>query len=361
MPSPDRSEEPSRNRAVATLGLSPEADASAVRSAFFRKLAAFDFAPPEDWCAAAVRLGAALPLTQSVVEALAEYEWADVEGFLAEYWALSPDARTERWKELDGRCRDRECRAALNRVKEGLSSLARAHNDAAIDEMAEFVRGVYVLPPRESAARRMEWCAVKSDRGSAEALRHAFRRADPEMARLVPELIHEVFSADRIPDDAATEDREALAEREAEDLRRALNTYERASKNAYANSEPRRVNRGVWIAVWVVFVGSLIFVASSGSKNRPASTDHFTARPDSEYSPGLYQRPSQWPKFSEEKSDPLLEASIERNPAKRFTTEQVRQFLAYDPKSGKPEPPDYRLWLYSWGIYKPRSTSPTRK
>src|SRR3978361_2082340 len=103
-----------RNRAAAILGVPSDSDADGVRAAFLQKLAAYDFTPPEEWNAAAVRLGAdRLP---SVIDCSAEYERADVAEFLASYWSLPPERRTARWNALDGRCRDGEVRAALSRV-----------------------------------------------------------------------------------------------------------------------------------------------------------------------------------------------------------------------------------------------------
>jgi hypothetical protein len=352
MPLPDRPAEPSRKLAAATLGIAADADAPTVRAAFFRKLAAFDFAPPEDWNAAATRLGAPLPRSAAAVEAQAGFEMADVREFLAEYWNLPPEERKSRWVELDGRCRHAEACAALKRVKEGTEVAVRAHVDALVDDIARLAYELYPLPPHERAICRRVWCARLNQVEDSATVGDRFRAAYPDLANLVPELIEVLCSGVGVPRAVEALDRETLSRLKAEAEWKARQPV----YLPHAGASPRlrkALLLGCLLALGLFAVAALWMASAPRARrnNTPAST------------PTLGES-QPWNSQSTQQADErkrLIDSIIATRPLKSFTSEEIRRFKEYDPQSGRPEPPNYKLWRNIERLDKPRSTSPTKR
>lgn len=140
--------EPSRTPAAAALGVAPGADPATARAAFLKLVAAADFVPSEQALAAVTRLGGAdVPLSADADVAFTAYEQADVDAFVTQYWALPPADRQAGWEALERRCRDGDVRRTLSRLKGGLGVVVVEHPDADVNDLARFVREIYLLPP----------------------------------------------------------------------------------------------------------------------------------------------------------------------------------------------------------------------
>jgi hypothetical protein len=144
-------------RAAAALDVPPDAGASAARAAFLRRLAAEGFIPPESVVAAVnVLAGTACPVTPAAVDGPTGPD-AEVEEFVRAYWSLAPAARRARWETLFAGNRNGSTRAVLRRLEAGLDVVVFPHADTIAEEIADLVRELFLLPPRERSLRRATW------------------------------------------------------------------------------------------------------------------------------------------------------------------------------------------------------------
>ncbi|MBN9523617.1 hypothetical protein J0H58_34750 [bacterium] len=161
------------------------------RTAFLHALPGHGFVPPEADVAA---LGApALPVTPA--QAALRFE-AEARRFAAEFWALDPAARAERWNALAARATGGAA-VWLRELKPGLKVVPLGHTDPRVAEVAGVVRRLFVLRPRVRADCRVRWLADEAAR-LPQLVRGArgLLRDDLPLARLEPSLFDWLNSGD---------------------------------------------------------------------------------------------------------------------------------------------------------------------
>jgi hypothetical protein len=151
------------------------------RAAFLRALPAHGFAPPAADVAAVE--GCATPAGDA-----ADRFAAEVRAFAAGFWSLTPTDRAAKWRELSARPVG-PAAAWLAELAPGLDAIRVPQRDPAAAEVAAFARELFVLPPRERAARRVEWLTTgAADFRRRKAVGRVAVRTDPWLARLEPRL-----------------------------------------------------------------------------------------------------------------------------------------------------------------------------
>ena len=339
-----------------------DAGPEAARSAFLKRLASLDFAPPETWNAAAVRLGTArLPLSPDAVDALVEFEKADVSEFVGRYWELSPEDRTARWGELNARCRDPEVQETLDRLREGLSLEVGVPADPLSGEAAGFVREMFLLPPREAGLRRLAWWAERAENRYPDDLGSAFERLDVATQNLVPQLAGDMLRAEEMPRKVAEMTPQQRVQLEAEVSRKAQRKQGREATRVLpesASSSWSWQHWGVLLFLASAFIRGCMALSGSGSSSSVYPTKLY-------YSPTNHAVPTRRGALTSEQIRAFTEFKrVEhdlnqtappqywewRDFSYRFTPFVLRAFREYDPKSGRPEPEHYRLWRRSEGL-----------
>lgn len=158
--------EPSARRAAKELKVPANADGTAARAAFLKRLPADEFLPPETSIAALHRLnGSPLPLTPQARDHLHFYEQRDLKQFLAKFWSLTPVDRNKRWQSLHARCTSEQVARWLTHLQPALDDNVPEPADPADVELLLLARELLLLTPRKRAARRAEWLAANSDIG----------------------------------------------------------------------------------------------------------------------------------------------------------------------------------------------------
>ncbi len=338
--------EPSQNLAATALGVPFDADPDAVRAAVLKKLAGVQYVPPEEWLAAVNLLnGVSVPLTPEAMMVLAEYEKADVDKFLLEYWVLPPAERQQRWTALDKRCHDADNRDTLFRLKDGLKVNVKFHSNLTMQTMAEFIREIYLLPLRSRAIRRMEWCVdqpretisnAKADpfpqvdpetsvasviTVAQPSIANQFQRVDPEMASLEPTLIKYLQSPKTAPTEV-----ESLSPKSLELLvakKESVMQMEQPRPVAEPSWYMRKLSLYFW--PWIaIFVVSILSRACSGTNN--SSSRAVPSHPD----------------FVRQKVNRDMDGY--RRDLERLTPQQFTDLLRHVPNSGKPPPLYYLSW-----------------
>ncbi|QEL18007.1 hypothetical protein [Limnoglobus roseus] len=181
--------DPSRKQAAAALDVPADADEAAVRAAFFKKLAANNFVPPESGTAALNLLNhGKLPLSIEGQLEAGRYEKADLEALMEKFWQFGPAHRAKLWGVLDRRCSDPAVRETLTRLKPGLDVTVVRREDWELDKMAQFIRESFLLPPRERSVKRMEWLAEQTFGPTLAARAKWLRDNDPATTALDPHL-----------------------------------------------------------------------------------------------------------------------------------------------------------------------------
>lgn len=316
--------EPSRKLAATALGVPIDADANAVRAAFLKKLATVQFVPPGEWLAAVNLLnGATLPLTPDAMIALAEIEKADVDDFRAQYWALPPAERQQRWNALDKRCHDADVRDTLHRLKDGLKVVVKIHDDPTMQTMAEFIREIYLLPIRSRAIRRMEWCVDQPRETVLYAIASQFQQVDPDTASIEQVLMNYLQSPKTIPIEVESLSRKSLdllaAKREANSLNEQLQQRPVAKRPWYR----RTIKFVFWPWIVIIAVSAMVRTCASNSNSRSSAV------------------PSN-PSFEMKKLNRDIDGY--RRDLERLTPRQFNDLLRYVPNSGKPPPLYYLSW-----------------
>ncbi|MFO0796699.1 MAG: hypothetical protein U0804_04425 [Gemmataceae bacterium] len=138
------------------------------RAAFLRALPGHGFTPPDG----AVPAG----------DAVAQFT-ADVRAFAAEFWALPPAERRARWESLSARAAG-PAAARLGELRRSLDAV----RDPAASEVTALAYELFVLPPRERAARRAHWLTTHRPappRATAAPANVTAARLEPQLFKWV--------------------------------------------------------------------------------------------------------------------------------------------------------------------------------
>lgn len=313
--------------AAAILGVPSDVSTEASRSAFLRALDAERQLPPEERVAAVnVLTGAKLPVSSEEPRGADPQLHAEIVEFEREFWSSPPDYRRGRWSQLYRECRDRKnarSAARLKRLEPALDLAAWPHPDPAAEELAELIRELFLLPPRERALRRANWLrehAAQFPQWMVSS-RAILRDAMP-LAWLEPRLF-EWFAGGAPPQlvDASRVERpprEAEAEFEPRPTRRSASGTASASASKFGCG-------GVTMVIFVAF--TVIRIIISG-----LSTDK-TPQPQNNSVP--FTAPSN--------PSPLRQY---------YTPERLAAFEAYEKNSLLPEPSGYTLFKIQSGKVK---------
>jgi hypothetical protein len=321
--------ESSRSLAAAALEIPPDSDAAAAWAAFLAALPRCGFAPEERAvAAAAVLAGARLPRSLGMEAEQAEFERADLDGFLAKYWLLEPPVRRRRWRELDEACGDFDVRAVLARIEPGLDVPTKRHEDWAIDKLAQFVREGFLLAPRARSIRRWEWIADQPPGPLPAAKVRRFREVDPLTAALDPELVRETIENEKQPIVV-----EPLAPVELARLASQGGKTKPSRIAAIREFSSKELIGSFFLLILVIRV--VVGIAGTGSS--------------SSYSPRLYPVPGTRPmdriSDAEREARRLLQDDIRKKIEMKFTDDQIREFQNYRPVLGQVPPVGYTNWV----------------
>ncbi len=332
-------------RAAAALGVPPDADPAAVREAFLRKLADADYAPPEGWVAGVNRLGGtAIPLSCEAVASEADAVRDEIDAFAAGFWGMDPDARRAKWNDLHARCPAGPSAAFLNQLELGLGVAAVPHPDEGVEAVASLARELFVLRPRPRAVRRAEWLANHDATDSQKAVAERLAVDQPGVAALDPilfgRLTGKIGRGEAVGGDSTRgeDEDEALA-----NFRRSTDSFRQrlANSQQHAKTQPEASHRtrpddqpSQWGASSVrnlaIVVGVLLAFARMIAHFASSSTPQNTYSPP----PMRYPPPSTEP-FRRWQPDP----------PRKYTPEQVMEYLKYRPGSKDPAPPGYYIWV----------------
>jgi hypothetical protein len=320
-----------RARAAAVLDLSATADGPVARAAFLRRLTDDNFVPPEVAVAAVNALaGTAIPLTpEATAEAMPALR-EEVDAFAAQYWALAPAARRERWANLSSRCDAGPDAVFLAQLELGLDLAIVPFSDADAAELAEKARGLYVLRPRERAVSRAEWLADWLRGRDWRPAVHELREADPSTAELEPTLLDRLETDRRVPISVKAASARVLAKAGAAKAREAAKLV---------SEEPSGSSgRGTRSAASILATVALLvaFKACNGAMRKPMLPAlPYATPPRSNYQDQL--------------------------DAISFTDQQIKAFLDYDrthltpaTRTSSQPPPYYAAWVLAGKPTTPR-------
>ncbi|OWK47294.1 hypothetical protein [Fimbriiglobus ruber] len=330
MTAPGSTTSSGRVRPAEVLGIPATADESAAKASFLKALQAGDFLPPESQIAAVNAFsrfrGSITPATELF---LVDQFRADVDGFAAAYWDLSPGERWARWLDLTTRTPNAMASDRLEQLKDGLDVEATSDENPAVEELARLVRGLYVLHPRARAVARAEWVA---ERAGAEEWRAAARccgETHPPIVALDPVLFDQLGYS---PSETMAKG-DVAAARAMGPNRQGIAAG--ASRPAARNWLRRRMfdewtdGKG-WTLIVVTVVATLFLM---GIFMPPSKRDLIDRNPDA----GSYPAPAH-----DRHPAPALDRSD--RPSSMFTPEQIREFEQYNPDGGRPAPSGYNLW-----------------
>jgi hypothetical protein len=267
-----------RSRAAEILGVPGDAAATDAISAFLASLPASSFVPTGDRVAAVNALaGSTAPADATDDSALSLS--AQVEAFARRFWSLAPSDRLAEWVSLSDRAAEDPADARLLALQAGLEVVVDPLPNPVVEEVAGFVRELFVLNPRERAIRRNEWLLANIKR-HAELSKVAvdLQRQRPAMTALEPALFERLasrFGAAVFAEGATAEPRKRLSSAESMEAAKAafvdrIQTYSaRQLKSPAAESDSSSGCAGGYIAAMIIFVVLRLMVGSGSSSNSP--------------------------------------------------------------------------------------------
>lgn len=201
-----------RNRAAELLGAPPESSPAQARSLFLQRLERTDFVPPAEWCAGlsgmddTARAGGFRCAESSFSQPSNDPLQADLKAFVAEYWQLSPEYRTERWTSLFDRSRDRPAlRKYVDHLAAGLEieSYEFENLEGMASLLGGIVRDTFPLDPVARSSERNKRAATLKGTAGWRTLPRSFRTNYPRLAALDGDLL------DHLEEAAGSEDQYA--------------------------------------------------------------------------------------------------------------------------------------------------------
>ena len=323
-----------RSRAVAVLGLAPDATPADAGRAFLAALPATGFAPCGDRVMSLnVLTGNSLPTDPDTDTDLR----AEVDDFAHRFWTLTPAERAAEGEALQHRVPHGATGATerLATILAGVDISTEPLTDSTAQEVAVLVRELFVLPPRERAIRRNEWLLTNAARhkelihAAAEARKERPALAALELtlfARLSKDFDAVVFS-ENASANTRPEPRETRPPfQDPTNVERAQQASSRPKENTgSSNPSPWWLIFGAFIVLRILFA----FGSSSSSTNSPKMPD--------------YKMPSDW----QGKSLILRGGKLDVAQRFVFTAAEIEAFREFATARTLIEPSRYTEWILS--------------
>ncbi|CAN5547223.1 hypothetical protein BH11PLA2_BH11PLA2_25460 [soil metagenome] len=326
--------DPAERLAAAELGLEPTATRADVRAAFLTRLAQENFVPaPKTLAAVCVLGGESLSLPMSAQNARDEFEAADLEQYLKDFWSLLPEERFERWQWLKETENSPQVQCELERIAPAVPMQATHFESESENEIAVLFRNLFLMPVRARAIKRTEWLFEHSRnenyRTAARKL-ESFAVLDPPFFDALENPTLKQFEIKGISD--ADRQRYTVSDNGETGMEYVICLVQRLDSRLRYLME---VKYPYSLRVIGCIIGVAMFFVFSDRK------------PKTYPQPPMMQSPSH--------NDSLEQVAKD---TKKFldslTPEQIRQLETYDPKSGRPQPDGYVLWRLAGGTPKPR-------